>query len=97
MNSITEWLVEQGLAQNGFAAGHMYIGLKLADLPREAQEARCRLYRKWRSKTDKKNLLPTNQAYDLSIAGIDPADVEVRQIDFTPALLSPVSDGGEGG
>lgn len=88
MNSITEWMVEQKLAQNGFAAGHMYIGLKLGNLDRETQEARCLLYRKWRSKTDKKDMLPTYQAYDLAIAGIDPADVEVRQVDMFAEVQS---------
>lgn len=82
MKSITEWLVDEKIADNGFAAGHIAEGLKLSGLPREEQEKRCRLYRKWRPKTDKKNMLPTVQAYDLAIAGIDPADVQERQMDL---------------
>ena len=75
-------MVDEKIADNGFAAGHIAEGLKLAGLPREEQEERCRLYRKWRPKTDKKNMLPTAQAYDLAIAGIDPADVQERQIEL---------------
>ncbi len=83
MESITEWMVALKIADNGFAAGHIAEGLKLAGLPREEQEARCKLYRRWRPKTDKKNMLPTAQAYDLAIAGIDPADIVERQIEFS--------------
>jgi len=78
---ITEWLVSSGLAQNRFAAGYIYNGLKLQGLLTEAeQKARCELYRKWRPKTDKKDMLPTWQAYELAIAGIDPDNVAERQI-----------------
>lgn len=82
MKTLTEWLVEQGLADNGISAGHIVTGLKLNGLTRDEQEARCRLYRKWRPKTDKKNDIPSWQAFDLAIAGIDPDDVQPRQIDF---------------
>ena len=74
---ITEWMVAKGIAQHGIAAGHIYQGLKLHNLPQAEQEARCVLYRKWRPK---KNQLPTWQAFELAIAGIDPDDVEPRQI-----------------
>jgi len=80
--SITEWMVTERIADNGFAAGYIKTGLKLESLDRVAQEARCRLYRKWRKKTDKKNDIPSKQAYDLAIAGIDPADVPVRQMEI---------------
>lgn len=82
MNYITEWMIEKGIASHGIAAGHIFAGLKLEDLPRTEQEARCILYRAWRPKTDRKNQVPTYQAYDLAIAGIDPADVEIRQVDM---------------
>ena len=82
ISMITEWMVEKGIAQHGIAAGHIYQGLKLHDLPRDEQEARCLLYRKWRPKTDKKNQVPTQQAFQLAIAGIDPDDVEPRQIEM---------------
>ncbi len=79
---ITEWMVTKGIAQHGIAAGHIYQGLKLHNLPQAEQEARCILYRKWRPKTDKKNQLPTWQAFELAIAGIDPDDVPARQIEL---------------
>ena len=82
MKSITEWMVDEKIAQNGFSAGHISEGLKLYGLPREIQEARCQLYRKWRPKTDKKDMLPTWQCYELAIAGIDPDNVPVRQIEL---------------
>lgn len=80
MESITEWLVSQKIAQNGIAAGHIKTGLKLEGLPRAEQEARCRLYRAWRPKTDKKNMMDSKQAFDLAIYGLSPDEVEVRQI-----------------
>jgi len=36
----------------------------------------------WRPKTDKKNQLPTWQAFELAISGIDPDDVPARQIEL---------------
>lgn len=80
--SITEWMVDEKIANHGIQAGHIKDGLKLEGLPREEQEARCRLYRAWRTKTDKKNDIPSWQAYQLAIAGIDPRDVLERQIDM---------------
>jgi len=71
---ITEWMVTAGIAQNGFAAGHIYAGLKLQGLTESEQKARCELYRK--------DMLPTWQAYELAIAGIDPDNVTERQIDM---------------
>ena len=79
---ITEWMVTERIAENGFAAGHIYAGLKLQGLPEAEQKARCILYRKWRKKTDKKNDIPSWQAYELAIAGIDPDNVPARQIDL---------------
>jgi len=32
--------------------------------------------------SDRKDMLPTYQAYDLAIAGIEPKDVPIRQVDF---------------
>jgi len=48
----------------------------------EKQEAMCKLYRRWRAKTDKKNDTPSWKAYELTIAGIDPDNVVLRQIDL---------------
>ena len=79
------WMVDEKLAENNFAASNIATGLRLWELPTEdAQKTRVRLYRKWRPKTetDKKNMLPTAQAYDLAISGIDPADVQERQIEM---------------
>lgn len=80
--SITEWMVTEGIAENGFAAGHIHQGLKLGGLTWDEQVKRVRLYRKWRTKTDKKNMIPSWQAYELAQAGIDPDNVPARQIDF---------------
>jgi len=84
METVGEWLVSSGIASNGFAAGHIIDGLKLNGLPREEQEARARLYRAWRSKTekDKKKLIPSYQAYQLAIYGLAPGDVVERQRTF---------------
>lgn len=65
---------------NGFAAGHIAINLKLQNFDRATQEAMCKLYRRWRPKTDKKNELLPREVYDLVIAGIEPENVEPRQI-----------------
>lgn len=83
MLPIMMWMVSSKMAQNEFAASKIATGLKLWELPdEEAMKARVLLYRKWRPKTDKKNMLPTYQAFDLAIAGIDPADVVERQIEM---------------
>jgi len=82
MNSITEWMVAEKIAQNGFSAGHIAYGLKLHKYDRSTQEKMCRLYRKWRPKTDKKNELLPQEVYDLVIAGIDPDNVPARQIEL---------------
>jgi len=81
--SITEFIVQEGYAQNGFAAGYMYEGLKLKSCKSfEEQVERVKLYRAWRAKTDVKNDIPAKQAYDLAIAGIDPKDVQIRQMEL---------------
>jgi len=83
MKSLMDWMVAEKLAQNEFAASKIATGLKLWGLDNEgAQKARVRLYRKWRPKSDRKNMLPTYQAFDLAIAGIDPDDVIERQIEM---------------
>ena len=81
--NINDWMIEQKIAQNGIQARHIFEGLKLHTLATdEERKARVALYRKWRPKTDKKNQLPTWQAFDLAIAGIAPADVVERQIEM---------------
>ena len=81
MKDIMDWMVSEGIAKNDFQASAIVNGLKLYELKDdEARKARVLLYRKWRPKTDKKNQLPTNQAFDLAIAGIDRDDVIDRQI-----------------
>lgn len=80
---IINWIVSEKLAVNEFAASQIVNGLRVCELDDEnAIKARVKLYRKWRPKTDKKNMLPTYQAFDLAIAGIDPADVVERQIEM---------------
>ena len=81
--NIIDWMVQQRIAQNTIQAANIANGLKLAEVADdEARIARILLYRKWRPKTDKRNQLPTWQAFDLAIAGIDPADVVERQIEM---------------
>jgi hypothetical protein len=81
--NINDWMVENKIANNIIQARHIFKGLKLHELQSdEARIARVRLYRAWRPKTDKRNQLPTYQAFDLAIAGIDPADVVERQIEM---------------
>jgi hypothetical protein len=89
MNSITEWMVENKIAENGFAAGHIAAGLQITSkLPRAEQEARCILYRKWKPKTDKASKeLKSSEAYDLAIAGIDPDNVPARQIELFDEVI----------
>lgn len=83
MKTITEAIKQAGYATNDFQAAHIANGLRLYELETEAEQLeRVALYRKWRPKSDKKNMLPTKQAYDLSIAGIEPADVQERQIEM---------------
>jgi hypothetical protein len=96
--NVIELLKAEKIATNDFQAAAIANGLKLAGLKTDEERlARARLYRQWRSKTDKKDILPTYQAYDLAIAGIDPADVQVRQIDLTtqgPSVDNPYLDWG---
>ena len=87
---VFKWLIENKIAQNDFSAAAICNGLKVSDLRNdEAIKSRAMLYRKWRPKTDKKNEIPSWQAFQLAIAGIDPDDIEPRQIDMfdldTPA------------
>ena len=79
--NIIQWMIENRMAQNTIQAANIANGLKLVELATDEERiARIKLYRKWRPKTDKKNQLPTWQAFDLAIAGIDPADVVERQL-----------------
>lgn len=81
--NLYEWMMKEGIATTSFQASAIANGLKLWTLnTTEEKKARILLYRKWRPKTDKKNQLPTYQAFDLAIAGIDPADVVERQIEM---------------
>ena len=81
--NIIERLISEKIAENGFSAAHISNGLKFGDMADDEERmTRARLYRKWRPKTDKKNDLPSWQAYQLAVAGIDPDDVEVRQIEM---------------
>ena len=83
MINMTEWMKENKIASNDIQAANIFAGLELGRLDNaEAMKARVMLYRKWRPKTDKKNQLPTYQAFQLAIAGIDPDDVPARQIEM---------------
>lgn len=83
MKEILDWMRNNKIATNDMQASNIVVGLKLYELDNnEARKARVILYRKWRPKTDKKNQLPTYQAFDLAIAGIDRDDVIDRQIEM---------------
>lgn len=83
MKEILDWMRDNKIATNDIQASNIVVGLKLYELDNdEARKARVVLYRKWRPKTDKKNQLPTKQAFDLAIAGIDRDDVKDRQIEM---------------
>lgn len=82
MDNIISWMIKEGFAKNNFNASSIINGLRLWELKDESeQKARVKRYRLWRG-TDKKNMLPTYQAFELAIAGIDPADVVERQIEL---------------
>jgi hypothetical protein len=83
MREIMDWMIADGLAKNDFQASAIVNGLKLWELPEHEQKPRVMLYRKWRPKTDRKNQVPSWQAFQLANAGIDPVDVEPRQIEFS--------------
>ena len=81
--NLYEWMLKEKIASTSFQAANICTGLKLWQLEStEEKKARILLYRKWRPKTDKKNQLPTYQAFDLAIAGIDRDDVIDRQIEL---------------
>jgi hypothetical protein len=98
MINMTEWMKENKVASNDIQAANIFAGLELGKLDdAEAMKARVILYRKWRPKTDKKNQLPTYQAFQLAIAGIDPDSVEERQIEMElPKRTMKYSDVPEG-
>ena len=80
---VMQWIIDEKYAKNEFQASAIMNGLKLYTVADEDEaKDRVRLYRAWRAKTDKKNDIPSKQAFDLSIAGIDPADVQVRQMEM---------------
>lgn len=84
MRELMDWMIAAKIAKNDFNAAAIVNGLKLHELPDdEARKARVVLYRRWKPKTDKKNELPTYQAFELTIAGIDPDNVPARQIEFS--------------
>ena len=81
--NIIQWMIDRKFAQNTIQAANIANGLKLQELATDEERcARILLYRKWRPKTDKKNQLPTKQAFDLAIAGIDRDNVIDRQIEL---------------
>ena len=82
MTTIIEWMIENKIAENGFAAAHISVVLHLPDYDRDEQKALCKLYGKWRPKTDRKNEVTAAEAYDLTLAGVDPDDVPARQIEM---------------
>ena len=47
--SIIQWMIDEKLAKNGFAASYIANGLELAGLTEDEQRARVKLYRDWRA------------------------------------------------
>jgi hypothetical protein len=87
MRELMQWMIAEGLAKNDFQASAIVNGLHLWDFDNdEDKKARVVLYRRWRPTTEtkksKRDELPSWQAFELAIAGIDPADVEPRQIEI---------------
>ena len=81
--NIFEWMIQEKIATNAFNASAILNGVKAYQVEStEEKKSRVLLYRKWRKKTDKKNDIPSWQAFDLAIAGIDPDDVPERQIEM---------------
>jgi hypothetical protein len=84
--NIVEWLLSQGIATHWKQAENIIVGLQLGRLHNAGKyqeiKERAMLYRKWRARTDKKNDIPSWQAYELAIAGIDPDYVKPRQIEL---------------
>lgn len=81
--NLYEWMIQEKIATNAFNASAILNGVKAFELETLTEKkARVLLYRKWRTKTDKKNQVPTWQAFELAIAGIDPEDVPARQIEM---------------
>lgn len=94
--TITDLLKANGIASNDFQAQHIANGLKLWECATDEEKLeRAKLYRKWRPSTEtkKSKLIPTYQAYELAINGIDPDDVEPRQIDFESGTRTAESKG----
>lgn len=97
---ITQFLIENGIADNVFRALNIATGLRLWELKTDAEKLeRTKLYRKWRpiteTKQNKRDELPARQAYDLSIAGIDPDNVEPRQMELDPAMFDVITQADE--
>ena len=85
--NLYEWMIQEKIATNGFNASAILNGVKAFEVETLAEKkVRVLLYRKWRTKTDKKNDIPAWQAFQLAIAGIDPDDVPERQIEMFEAI-----------
>src|SRR5688572_27116738 len=78
---IYDWML-QNITDNGFSAKNIYAGLHLHEFDRKTQEELCLLYRRWRGTKEDKKSITAKQAYDLTLAGIDPSDVEPRQTEI---------------
>ena len=92
--TITDLLKASGIASNDFQAQHIANGLRLWECATDEEKLeRAKLYRKWRPSTEtkksKRDELPSWQAYELAIAGINPDDVEPRQIEFEDKRYCP--------
>lgn len=67
--NLIQWIVEQKLAKNEFAAAHLANGLKLSEVKDfESQQARVRLYRDWRNSFEMEGKLWSKDFDELAAA-----------------------------
>jgi hypothetical protein len=74
--NIIQWIVDEKLAANNFAAAHIANGLKLAGLPEDEQMRRVRQYRLWRRATKD----APSKCYQYVLEGREPP-VEMFELD----------------
>lgn len=67
--NLIQWIVEQKLAKNEFAAAHLANGLKLSEVKDlVGQQARVRLYRDWRNSFEMEGKLWSKDFDELAAA-----------------------------
>jgi hypothetical protein len=90
MSGLFQWTIDNKVSDNIFSSANTLTGLRNSANEMSYQfpetedglKSLVLLYRKWRPKTDKKNILLSWQAYQLAVAGIEPDDIQPRQIEL---------------